>query len=115
MNNKKIRLLGIIAILVFVLGIYFSSLIHDSKALKQLKKSETETKQNQLIINDKSQELEIKLQQVKMYDAQNHKKTSTISNTANTHCISLDFVELYNQQTTEYEKILSTKHIDKMY
>lgn len=112
MNKKKRGIIVIIVLLIFGFGFYFSSLRQDSKSLKQINKLNNETKQHQLTINTKSQELETKLQQVKAYETQNHKKTATISHAANTHCISPDFVELFNQQTANYEKILSTKHIN---
>jgi len=111
MDKKKA---AIIVLIIFGLGIYFSSLRHDSKTLAQMKKSDNETKQKQLIINNKSHDLEKKLQLVKEYETQNHKKTATISSAANTHCVNSDFVELFNQQSAEFEKILSTKHINKM-
>lgn len=111
MDKKKA---AIIVLIIFGLGIYFSSLRNDSKTLAQMKKSDNEIKQKQLIINNKSHDLEKKLQFVKEYETQNHKKTATISRTANTHCVNSDFVELFNQQSAEFEKILSTKHINKM-
>lgn len=112
----KINKFGVmfLAILIFGFGVYFSSLRQDSKSLKQINKLNNETKQHQLTINTKSQELETKLQQVKAYEIQNHKKTATISHAVNTHCISPDFVKLFNQQTADYEKILSTKYINEM-
>lgn len=112
MHKKKLIIVGL---LVFGFGVYFASLQHDSESLKQRNKLNIETQQKQLIINNKSQELEKKLQQVKAYEAQNHKKAATISPVTNTHCVSSDFVELFNQQTAEYEQILSTKHINEMH
>lgn len=111
MDKKKV---AIIVLIIFGFGIYFSSLRNDSKTLAQMKKSDNETKQKQLIINNKSHDLENKLQLVKEYEIQNHKKTATISSSANTHCVNSDFVELFNQQSAEFEKILSTKHVNKM-
>ena len=98
--------------MIFGSGVYFASLQHDSRSLKQINKLNRETKQHQLVINNKSQELETKLQQVKTYERQNHKKTQAAGDATNSNCISIDFVELFNQQTAEYEQILSTKHIN---
>jgi hypothetical protein len=106
--------LAIIAVFIFCFGIYFSSLQHDSKSLKQINKLNFEAKQHQSVISNKSQELETKLQQVKTYERQNNKKAQTISNAVNSNCISRDFVELFNKQTADYEQILSTKHINKV-
>ncbi|OCG60807.1 hypothetical protein [Gilliamella sp. Nev3-1] len=106
--------LAIIAVLIFCFGIYFSSLQHDSKSLKQINQLNFETQQQQSVINNKSQELETKLNQVKTYERQNNKKAQTASNVANSDCISRDFVELFNKQTADYEQILSTKHINKV-
>ena len=111
MDKKTV---AIIALVIFGFGMYFSSLRNDSKTLAQMKKSDNETKQKQLIINNKSHDLENKLQLVKEYEIQNHKKTATIGCSANTHCVNSDFVELFNQQSAEFEKILSTKHVNKM-
>lgn len=112
MHKKKLVIAGILVLLIFGFGVYFASLQYDSKSLKQRNKLNIEIQQKQLIINNKSQELETKLQQVKAYDAQNHKKTANARTSASTHCVSSDFVELYNKQTAEYENILSTKHIN---
>ena len=111
MDKKKV---AIIVLIAFGLGIYFSLLRNDSKTLAQMKKSDNEVKQKQLLINNKSHDLEKKLQLVKEYETQNHKKTTTDSSSANTHCVNFDFVELFNQQSAEFEKILSTKHVNKM-
>lgn len=112
MRKKKLVIVGIVTLLIFSCGVYYSSLKHDSNTLKQVQSENLVSQENQNTINNKSHELETKLQQVKAYETQNHKKTATISHTANNHCISPDFVELYNQQTAEYESILSTKHIN---
>jgi len=114
MNKYRRAIIVLLILLTYCFGIYFSSLRNDSKTLAQMKKSDNETKQKQLIINNKSHDLEKKLQLVKEYETQNHKKTATISSTANTHCVNSDFVELFNQQSAEFEKILSTKHVNKM-
>ena len=116
MNKKKLAIVGIFVLMIFGFGfgIYFASLQHDSKSLKQINKLIFEAKQHQSVINNKSHELEIKLQQVKTYERQNHKKTPAASDATNSNCISSDFVELFNQQTAEYENILSTKHVDEM-
>ena len=100
--------------MVFGFGFYFASLQHDSRSLKQINQLNRETNRHQLVINNKSHELEIKLQQVKTYERQNHKKTAAVSPVANSHCIGSDFVELFNQQTAEYENILSTKHVNEV-
>ena len=113
MNKKRLATI-IFVLMIFGSGIYFASLRHDSKSLKQINEMNRETKQHQLVINNKSHELEKKLQRVKAYETQNHKKTATAGANANTHCVSPDFVELFNQQTAEYEHILSTKHINEM-
>lgn len=115
MNKKRLAIIGVFVLMIFGSGVYFSSLQHDSKSLKQIKKLNFETKQYQSVINNKSQELETKLQQVKTYERQNHEKAQAISRTTNSNCISLDFVELFNQQTAEYENILSTKHVNEMH
>lgn len=115
MNKKKLAIVGIFVLMIFGFGVYFASLQHDSKSLKQINEMTRETKQHQLVVNNKSHELETKLQQVKTYERQNRKKTAAVSPVANSHCIGSDFVELFNQQTAEYENILSTKHINEMH
>ncbi|OCG19626.1 hypothetical protein [Gilliamella sp. WF3-4] len=112
MSKYKLAIIALLVLLIFCFGIYFSSLQHDSKSLKQINKLNFETQQQQSVINNKSQELEIKLQQVKTYERQNNKKAPLASNVANSDCISRDFVELFNRQTADYEQILSTKHIN---
>lgn len=115
MNKKRLAIIGVFVLMIFGSGVYFASLQHDSKSLKQINEMNRETKQHQLVINNKSHELETKLQQVKTYERQNHKKAQAISRTTNSNCIALDFVELFNQQTAEYESILSTKYINQMH
>lgn len=115
MNKKKLAIVGIFVLMIFGFGVYFASLQHDSKSLKQINEMTRETKQHQLVVNNKSHELETKLQQVKTYERQNHKKTQAASDATNSNCISSDFVELFNQQTAEYENILSTKHVNEMH
>lgn len=115
MNKKRPAIIGIFVLMIFGFGVYFASLQQDSKSLKQINEMNRETKQHQLVINNKSHELETKLQQVKTYERQNNKKAQAISRTTNSNCIALDFVELFNQQTAEYESILSTKYINQMH
>ena len=110
--NKKTTAIIAFVIVVFVFGVYFSSLRYDSQTLAQIKKIDNETKQQQLIINEKSHDLEKKLQLVKKNETQNHRKTTTNSRSANPYCVGADFVELFNKQSIEFEKILSTKHIN---
>jgi hypothetical protein len=114
MSKYRLVIIALLILLIFCFGIYFSSLQHDSKSLKQINKLNFETKQHQSVINNKSQELETKLQQVKTYERQNNKKAQTAGNATNSNCISLDFVELFNQQTADYEHFLSTKHINEV-
>ncbi|MCX8587295.1 MULTISPECIES: hypothetical protein [unclassified Gilliamella] len=114
MNKSRLVIVGIFVLMVFGFGFYFASLQHDSRSLKQINQLNRETNRHQLVINNKSHELEIKLQQVKTYERQNHKKTQAAGDATNSNCISSDFVELFNQQTAEYENILSTKHVDEM-
>ena len=114
MNKYRLAIIALLVLLIFCFGIYFSSLQHDSKSLKQINKLNFEAKQHQSVINNKSQSLETKLQQVKTYERQNNKKAQTISNATNSNCISRDFVELFNKQTADYEQILSTKHINSV-
>lgn len=111
-GEKMDRKIAIGLLAVFVFGIYFSSLRSDSKTLARIKKSDNEIKQKQLIINDKSHDLEKKLQLVKKNETQNHRKTTTNSRGADPHCVGADFVELFNKQSIEFEKILSTKHVN---
>lgn len=115
MNKYRLAIIALLILLIFCFGVYFSSLQHDSKSLKQINKLNFESKQHQSVINNKSQQLEKKLQQVKTYERQNNKKAQTISNAVNSNCISRDFVELFNKQTADYEQILSTKHINKVH
>jgi cell shape-determining protein MreC len=105
MNKYRLAIIALLILLIFCFGVYFSSLQHDSKSLKQINKLNS-------VINNKSQELETKLQKVKTYERQNNKKTQAIGNAVNSNCISRDFVELFNKQTADYEQILSTKHIN---
>lgn len=77
-----------------------------------MQKQNTESKINQLNIKDKSAELEIKLQKVKAYERQNYKQAQTTRNTDNRSCVDANFVELYNKQTEEYERIFSGKYAD---
>lgn len=114
MNKKRLAIIGVFVLMIFGFGVYFESLQNDSKSLKQINKLNFDTQQYQSVINNKSHELEIKLQQVKTYERQNRKKTAAVSPVANSHCIGSDFVELFNQQTAEYENILSTKHVNEM-
>ena len=113
MDRKTTAIIAFV-IVVFVFGVYFSSLRYDSQTLAEIKKTDNETKQKQLIINETSHDLEKKLQLVKSHETQNHKKTPTISSNSNPHCVGADFVELFNEQSAEFEKILSTKHVNKM-
>jgi hypothetical protein len=112
MSKYRLVIIALLILLIFYFGIYFSSLQHDSKSLKQINKLNFETQQQQSVINNKSHELETKLQQVKTYERQNNEKAQTAGNVANSDCISRDFVELFNKQTADYEQILSTKHIN---
>ena len=115
MNKKRLAIVGIFVLMIFGFGVYFASLQHDSKSLKQINKLIFEANRYQSVINNKSHELETKLQQVKTYERQNYQKTQAISHIANSNSISSDFVELFNQQTAEYESILSTKYINQMH
>ena len=111
MNLKKWYLV-IATISIFAFGMYFSSLKKDSSNLKELKKLSSDSKKNQLSIKDKSAELEIKLQKVRAYERQNFKQAQTTRNTDNRGCVDANFVELYNKQTEEYERIFSGKYTD---